>query len=96
MDAKNLSEEEKEEFLKKLRKEKDKHLLAMTLELKKTKNFILVTDNTCNACGKLEDIFLMINKELNYIISQCPDAKPVWVEYFRDIANQLESGDKND
>ena len=86
-----MSEDKRDEIMEKLMKEKDKHLLNMALELKKTKNFILVTDNTCNACGKLEDIFVLINKMLDHVVGQCPDAIPVWVEYFRDIANQLEN-----
>ncbi len=85
----DMSKEEKEELFKDLDKEKKKHLLRMSAELYKTKDFILATDNFVACSGMVEDLYILINKIIKNIITQCPESTHVWSDFFKDLSEEL-------
>lgn len=75
---------------KQMKEQKEKHMDEMVDNLKKTRNFILVTDKYTAMTGENKDIFNLIHKMFEWLFDRTPvDVHKVYADYLEDLANEI-------
>lgn len=75
---------------KEIKQVKDQHIDEMVDELKKTTNFILVTDKYTAMSGTTKDVFIMINKMFGWLFDRTPkEVHDMYANYLEDMVKEI-------